>query len=186
MSRRQAWAHLSLLAAIACASNTADVTITPSDWSSSASREPPCSTSDYRGDTRQHALPDSLGWIALPGSLTLQPAEQSNILVFIGGDSTRVEVWVTPEPSAALMTIAHLKLQTEPQCRITIGGRFALVSPFAVSDSGQRPVRHAAIVNTLLSRGLALNFLLYSPSDSGRSVLLGTVAHLQLHEFPMR
>jgi hypothetical protein len=37
-----------------------------------------------------------------------------------------------------------------------------------------------------LSRGLALNFLLYSPSDSGRSVLLGTVAHLQLHEFPMR
>jgi hypothetical protein len=186
MFRWQGWSSLSLVGAIACASNTANLTITPSDWSSSASREPPCSTFAYRGDTRQTALPDSLGWIALPGTLTLQSAPQSNILVYTSPDSTRVEISVTPGPSAALMFATHLAVRTEQPCQITIGGRFALVSPFEVIGSGQRPVRHDAIVNTLLSQGLALNFLVDSPTDSGRSVLLGVVRHLQLRERPAK
>jgi hypothetical protein len=186
MFRWQGWATLSLVGALACASNTATLTITPSDWSSSASREPPCSTFAYRGDTHDIALPDSLGWIALPGTLTLQSAKQSNILVYTSLDSTRVEISVTPGPSAALMIATHLEVRTEQLCQITIGGRFALVSPFEVIDSAQRPVRHDAIVNTLLSQGLALNFLVDSPSDSGRSVLLGFVRHLQLRELPAK
>ncbi len=158
--------------------------MSPSDWSSSASREPPCSTSAYRIDTRPRALPDSLGWIALPSTLVLHPTKQSNLQVYASADSTVLEMWVSPEPSASLMTLVHSKLQTEAQCRITVGSRFALVTPFLMTDSSQQRVRHAAIVNAVVLEGVTLNFLVGSPTDSGRSVLLGVLTHLQQREFP--
>ncbi|HKE89459.1 MAG TPA: hypothetical protein VKB45_03915 [Gemmatimonadales bacterium] len=106
--------------------------------------------------------------------------------MYLGADSTRLEMWVSPEPSATLMTLVHSKVQTEPQCRITVGSRFALVSPFEIGDPGNPRVRHAAIVNAVLMEGVALNFYVDSPTDPGRGELLGAVAHLQLREFLSR
>ena len=172
--------RLLTLGVVSCGPHSSDYRISPSDWSSSASREPPCSTSAYTGESRSFELPGSLGQIALPVTLTREPVDRSSSEVYVGADSSRVELWVSPEPAAGLMTSSTAKLRLESPCRITVGGRFALVTPFQLADSGMKTFREAAIVNALPLPGIALNVMISSPTLAGRSALLDAVAHVRI------
>jgi hypothetical protein len=180
MAHSRSLLYAACLTAIACAPQRADYTITPSDWSSSASTQPPCVTSAPEGEVNTWQLPDSIAQLALPAVFLPNPSGRSDIRDWVAADSASVEVWVTPEPAATLMAKSKRQPALEPFCRITIGGHFAPVVPFhVVSDSVPSRIWYAAMVSTVPYKGVALNITIQSPSPAERDLLLGFVAGIR-------
>jgi len=123
-------------------------------------------------------LPDSLGSLLLPPNPTTDSlGPYAHGRHFILEDSTVVDVWVTPQPAAALASIGGLRPKGVRNCQTLISGHPAFVARVELEAPGRASV-FLGMLNITVDSSHALNLSVTTANAPSRDDMLrwlGTV-----------
>ncbi len=125
-------------------------------------------------------VPDSLGSLLLPPNPTtdsLGPYAHGRHLIL--EDSTVVDVWVTPQPPAAMASSGGLRPKSVRNCQTLISGHPAFIARVELGAPGRASV-FLGMLNITVDSSHALNLSVMTATASSRDDMLRWLGSVRL------